>query len=750
MTGFSNAQQDVDIDLAQLFRAVWRRKGRILAVTCLVGGLACVGSTFISPRYESETRILIEPSATGLASNPNIAAAEMQPMLDELNVGSQVQLLSSVDLIKQVARDLDLYQLSEFDPDIKPSALSDVLVLLGIKKNPMDLAPEDRVVKNFQQKLQVYQVEKSRVIGVKFSSKDPKLAAAIPNKIAEVYQSLQSGAKLDSTSDAARWLEPEIANLRDKVNEAERKVAEYRGNSGLLRTSDTQSFATQQLNDVSLELARVRAQQADAEAKAESVRAAIKAGKPTDSMEAVASSPVVQRLKETESGIRSQLTDLQTTLLDGHPRLKALRAQLAGIRQQIAQESLSVASSLENEAGVAKLREAQLLQQLNRAKADSAQAVEDEVGLKALEREATAQRQLLETYLARYREATSRLDKGASPADARVISKASEPAQPSFPKIVPITIVAAVATFVLSAIIVMLSELFSGRALRPVYAEWEQEPARDEIQPERQIPQVALSAAPAVAAQTEMVTPAPPPLSREAHEEAIPASMLDAEPDEQLAAEMEKSVYLSNDASDAEDTGEFSIGSVASYLIDEDVRVAFAISPSGDDGSTATVMLAREIAETGRRVILIDMTGSGCPTALMAANAELPGITDLLCSAAEFSDVMHPDRLSAAHIVPQGTSDIRQAMRGADRLSIVTDALADVYDLVLIECGPARPEGVARLSRNGAHEVIVSAPNPDRDLLASIMEQFEKVGYGDLILMCANTVAMPIDGRHAA
>ncbi len=104
---------------------------------------------------------------------------------------------------------------------------------------------------------------------------------------------------------------------------------------------------------------------------------------------------------------------------------------------------------------------------MNGVKADTARAGEDEVGLKSLEREAAAQRQLLETYLARYREASSRLDKDSSPADARVISRAVPPQEPSFPKILPMTIVSALATFILSCVVVMLMELFSGRALRP-------------------------------------------------------------------------------------------------------------------------------------------------------------------------------------------------------------------------------------------------------------------------------------------
>ncbi len=740
MSSVSNGHQDVDIDLAQLFRAVWKRKARILAATALVGCLAFVGASMISPKYSSEARILIEPREPNFTTQTNVQAPT-EPLSDELNIVSQVQLLQSVDLIKQVARDLKLYEREEFDPDTNPSAVSDLLVMLGLKKNPLDMAPEERVLKAFQEKLQVYQVEKSRVIGIQFTSKDPKLAAEVPNAMANVYRSLQSGAKLDSNSEAARWLEPEIANLREKVREAENKVAEYRGNADLMQVSETTSFSSQQLSDISAELARVRGERADAEAKAENVRNAIKAGKSTDTLVAITGNEAIQRLKASESEIRGKIADLSTTLLDGHPQMKALRSQLVGIREQITSESTKIAAGLENDANVARSRETQLIQQLNTVKADSARAGTDEVGLKALEREATAQRQLLETYLARYREATTRLDKGASPADARVISSAVEPHEASFPKVIPITIVAALATFVLSAVIVMLSELFSGRALRPVGPVLRgegQEPDRDgaiETANERSAPAVA---APRAVASVPAAT--------------IPASLLSVQPDEDLADAMEETLELERQpGTEALETrDEFSIESVADYLIESRARIAFAISPSGDDGSTATVMLAREFDERGRKVVLIDMTGSACPTWLMAARKDLPGITDLLCGEAPFSETIHPDRLSGADVIPQGNSDVRQAMRGADRLSMIADALADAYDLVLVECGPANAESVARLSRNGAHEIILSAPKPDEQELVEIMAAFEKVGYSDLVLMSGGGTAHRKAARRSA
>ncbi|PCK87922.1 chain-length determining protein [Rhizobium sophoriradicis] len=719
MSGVSR-DQDVDIDLGQLVRAVWARRLRILTITLVGAGVAFAGAKIMSPQYRSETRILIEPRAPAFASTQQVNDAGAGPLMDELNIASQVQLLQSADLLKKVINDLKLYNLPEFDDAANGSAMSSILVKLHLKKNPMENPPEERVIDAFVERLQVYQVPGSRVIGISFTSKDPKLAAAIPNAMANVYLSTQSGAKLDSNSEATRWLEPEIESLRRKVSEAEKKVAEYRTSHGLLQTNGTTTFPAQQLNDISAELTRVRGDKANAEARAQAVRNALSSGEASDTLPDIMSSQAIQRLKGTESGLQSQVSDLQTSLLNSHPRLKSLRAQLADIRGQIRQETQKILASIENEAKVADLRASELERQKDTVQANSARAGEDEVGLNALEREATAQRQLLETYLVRYREAASRADSNSSPADARIVSKAIEPVDPYFPKVVPIVVVAAVATLILSAIVTMLAELFSGRALRPIDAS--AETIETETGAEKKIgPQ----AAPVVAVRSP-----------------ARASML------AVVAEEEDAIDEAA-AQVPEDDNEFSVASVADYLTGSRAPLAIAISPTGDDGSAATVLLTRILADAGRRVVLIDMTGSGHPTELMAEDQGAPGVTDLLCGEAAFGDTIHSDRLSDAHLIPQGRSDVRHAMRGVDRLALLLDALASAYDLVVVECGAADVAGVSRLTRSRDVEIILSLPQLEETVFVTLMTEFQAAGYERVVLMSDGEAAEQRLGQAA-
>lgn len=731
MSGAWKNGEDADIDLAGLFGAIWRRRMLVLASTVCLGALGFAGASVVSPKYQSEARVLIEERSPELARRPSDTAA-VGSVLDEAGVASQVALMQSTDLIKKVARDFKLYERPEFDPSADPSIATRLFVMLGLMKNPLDAPPDERVLGEFAKKLQVYQVDKSRVIAIQFSSKDPALANAIPNAIADVYLSLQAGAKLDTTNETAKWLEPEIANLREKVRDAEAKVAEYRSQSDLFQTGQQSSFSEQQLNDISQELARVRGDRATAEARAETVRNALKSGRGADTLGEVVGSQMIQRLKETQSGIEGQIADLSTQLLDGHPRIKGLRSQLTGIREQIQTETRKILASLESEARVAKLREQQLLKQLTQVKADTATTQEKRVGLNALEREAAAQRQLLETYLSRYREAMSEKDMNATPADARIISRAPMPTEPYFPKTLPITIVTALAGFVLSSVFILLTELFSGRAIRPVRYETEVEEEDEDLTP-----------APKVLPQKAATRAEPQkPLAKPVQSKSLLAFEDDEEEGEEEAAPAEVS------ASPVDD--EFSREAVAEHLISARIPLVASVSLSGDEGSAAVVGLARLMAESGARVVLVDMTGAAIPTQLMAEQRSLPGVTNLLVGEAAYSEIIHADVDSEAHIVPQGDADPRQAMRGVERIALVLGGLARAYDCVIVDCGPADPRAVSRIAKAGDIDIILSGVDVEPAEIEETATAFLDAGFEDVMLMLSSSHPVTVEKRRRA
>ncbi|RVD45564.1 chain-length determining protein, partial [Mesorhizobium sp. M7A.F.Ca.ET.027.03.2.1] len=132
------------------------------------------------------------------------------------------------------------------------------------------------------------------------------------------------------------------------------------------------------------------------------VRRALQNGGSLDAVPEVLSSDLIQRLRERQVELRSNIADLSTTLLGNHPRIRALKSQLSDLDAQIRSEAQKIMKGLLMQAETAKARENQLVADVNTLKAASAQAGEQQVDLDALQRDATAKRQQLELYLTNY------------------------------------------------------------------------------------------------------------------------------------------------------------------------------------------------------------------------------------------------------------------------------------------------------------------------------------------------------------
>ncbi|RWM07481.1 MAG: chain-length determining protein [Mesorhizobium sp.] len=747
-----SAAADVDVDLKQLFASLARNWLRIVLVTLVVTGLAFALAWLATPYYKATAKLEIGSRESEYTRSPGTTDDD-KPILDEQGVATQVQIISSPDILKQVAAKLNLDKLPEFDETLKMSALGRVLVLVGLKSDPFDIPPEERVLNAMHDKLNVYAVEKTRAIAIEFASKDPKLAADIANGIANAYIASKSDAKLESNAAATDFLAPEIADLQNRVKDAEAKVAAFRAQSDLLMGGNNAVLPTQQLSELSSELSRVRASRAAAEASAESVRRALQNGGSLDSVPEVLSSELIQRLRERQVELRANIADLSTTLLDNHPRIRALKSQLADLDGQIRNEAQKIIRGLSAQAQTAKAREDQLVADVNTLKAASARAGEQQVQLDALQRDANVQRQQLESYMASYNAAASRKDRKYSPVAASLIAQAQVPSQPYFPKMGPITGAAAAASLLLMVIGTLLGELFSGRAMRPAPG------ARFES-----IEQVAMPVA-----RTESAI-------AEAHdggrafapyEEAAPGhSIADAEfprPAESepvevhaAAAESAKSVVglseLGESAPEPRQSrlGEIDVDKAAEKLIASGAARAIFVSPEGDEAAASAVLVAREVSDAGLRVLLLDLTASGAASRPMLDSSLFPGITNLLASEAQFSDVIHPDLYSDAHVIPVGTADPVRAMRAADRLPIIMQSLTTAYDLVVVECGPADAQGISRLVGDGT-EVFLSMLEADDHVTQAAVKLIEN-GYPGVTLVTpvGHEPGDPLPGRRSA
>src|ERR1700726_2630093 len=465
----ATAPSSGDLDMRALGEALARKRGWIIVPTVLAVALSITAVNLVSPRYKSEARILID-GRENVFLRPNGERNDERTALDSEAGKSQVQLLLSRDLARDIIKKNKLAERPEFDPVLQGlSPIKSLLALFGIGRDRFSLTPEERVLEAYFDRFTAYAVDKSRVIVVEFQSRDPDLAARVANSIADGYLVLQQNARQDQAKSASQWLSGEIESLRQKVSDAESRVEDFRSKSSLFVGTNNTTLSNQQMGEINTQLNNARALRSDADSKARLIREMLQSGKPIEASE-VLNSELMRRLSEQRVTLRAQLAEQSSTLLDNHPRIKELKAQLADLDRQLREEASKVSRSLDNDSRIAGGRVEGLSSSLEQLKKQATSTNGQDVQLRALDREAKAQRDLLESYLAKYREANTRENIDAAPADGRIISRATVSNTPAYPKKLPIVLIATLATLMLSAGAIVTGELLRITAPRAAAA----------------------------------------------------------------------------------------------------------------------------------------------------------------------------------------------------------------------------------------------------------------------------------------
>lgn len=679
------------VGLNQVFAGL-RRRWRWVAGPTL---LALAGSTLfvnlVAPRYTGETKIILE-SRDSVYTRPTLERLpEQQPQIDEQAVASQVQVVMSRDLAREAIRRLGLVGRPEFDPLVDGiSVARRVLILAGLQSNPLDRPPEDRVLDFYYERLLVYPVGKSRIIAIEFRSRDPELAARAANTIAELYLNFQEAAKKDTARSASTWLAASIDDLRARVAQAEAKVEEYRARTGLFLGANNAPVAGQQLGDLNAQLAAARSAGADAQAKAGLIRDMIRGGR-TFEIPDVANNELIRRLSEQRITLRAQLALEAKTLLSNHPRIKELTAQLSDLDAQMRAAAERTVRTLENDARIAAARVETLSAALEAQKKTVAGANESEVQLRALEREARIQREQLEGYLQRYREATARDAENAVPADARVVSRAIEPQLPSFPKKLPIILFATLAALVLSA---------AGIAARELLAD-------------------APEGTPARGKDAEGVRGS-----------GLVAPTLEDEVRSTVAA-LRAPAPAAEPVADA-----FDLAALIERLqrggAGEHGRRVVVV---GHDDPAAAAALARALGRklaAGGRTLLVTLEGAGA--------AGEPGFSDLVAGEAAFAEVITREPGSRLHRVGPGAANKAILAAEPEGVEIALAAFAETYEWLI--CAVAEdavaeePGGglLPLLAKRAGAVIIASEAAPTDAGLVALYDRAGEAGAGDVIV----------------
>jgi Mrp family chromosome partitioning ATPase len=368
-------------------------------------------------------------------------------------------------------------------------------------------------------------------------------------------------------------------------------------------------------------------------------------------------------------------------VLDGHPRIKELKAQLADLDRQLREEAGKISRSLDNDARIASGRVEGLSASLDQLKKQATSSNGQDVQLRAMEREAKAQRDLLESYLAKYREANARENIDAAPADGRIISRATVSNTPAYPKKLPIVLIATLATLLLSSGMIATGELLRMTA-----------------------PRVSTAFAPSAAPRR---TPARAPVV-EAEVEPELESELETETEtEPELAVSERQAEVATTIAEIEQLadGLCSAGTAAH-------KVTVLGTASSESITLTALMLARLMARQAK-VVMIDLAAASPAITAVSTDPGAPGLAELMQGEASFGQIITKDRLSRVHLVSAGRPGFDRAQLQTPRLTLAIDALLRVYDHVILDAGTASDLPAELLTAHARAVVVPEASMAD-------------------------------------
>ncbi|SOH95443.1 capsular exopolysaccharide family [Monaibacterium marinum] len=407
-----------DIDIRGLLGVLRRQLHVILYTVVLILGLTTLWLFSLTPLYTASTLILIDPSSANLLDT---AERQTSASSDNARVSSEVEIMRSEAIALAVVQNADLVSSPEFG--VQLSLRDRVEAILGFEETT-DVSPEvllKGVVNKFSDAISVSRRGLTYLVELRVTSESPQTAADLANITAQTYIDQQIQAKIGSALAARDIIQARITQADSELVASERafddfidlnfsRIEQETGRSDLTALRE----ALEEIRDTSTQ-SRVIANEVSRNIQLGNW-AEIAASLQDDTLMALQSqrdaltAEIANAASDEAINLRAELDALEARLADeAGVALSDLRAELADMES----EASNFQSELRSSVLGADLPPELLTQ------------------IFSIQQRGTLARNQYQTLLSRLRDFETQAD--LQIADARVVSPAFAPSNPSFP-----------------------------------------------------------------------------------------------------------------------------------------------------------------------------------------------------------------------------------------------------------------------------------------------------------------------------
>jgi capsular exopolysaccharide synthesis family protein len=628
----------------------------------VAGGVAVFAAWTMPSYYVSEARVQVGVQSPRL---PNIDSLVADASPDAERVQSEGFILQSRNIAGQVIERLKLRDNPEFNPALRkptlfaraldfrsylPAELTSWLDRIKLSKEepatPIDANRiaawrEDRLIDSVLARIDVSTLGRSHVLSVKAGAQNPLTAADLANAFAERYLDYQRRDKIDAMDRVDKFMLGRVAELREQVRKSDQAVEDYRRSHDLYKSAGS-GVTTQQLTELNTQLLAAQTAKAEAESRLKEAQELGQGGLSGESVPEVLRSPLINSLKQQLADSERRAAELSASLGARHPAMANARAEVGNVQRRVAAEVGKVIDGLTREARTAAARYDALSKNFETLKRQMGAVNDQSIGLEALERDATVNRNLLEAMLVRAKQSNGA--EAILQANAKLVSPASPSPAPSYPPKALIALLGVTGGIMMGAALALLREGGDNTFRRS-----------DQIESATGL--AVLAMVPEVAGR-------------------VPPSMQILQHPTSAYAETLRRLHIGIEMSEA-------AASPRTLL--------FSSATPSEGKSVMVASLGRLLASNGKRILLVDCDWRSPRLHHIFHCGNLDGLAGLLVDKkAQIDEAIHHDALSGVDVLPAGSWSPRDAhLVGSERMRHLLETLAAHYEFVILDTPPA-------------------------------------------------------------
>ncbi len=680
------------VQVKYLLKKYW-----LLALAGILAGalLGLVSVVVQPPVYLAST--MLEIQSVGMFKN---SFGEGSGESENVNIATQIRLLQSGPFLPNVISRL----MTETVPPVLPS--SGLISRLRSRVRPAAQDPVallNEAVTHATSTFHVRQINGTRLIEIDCESTHPEVAANFVNTLASEYVQQSNQTRSQSQQRAASWLTSMLEEARIRYQEAETKLNDFNAKSGAQYAGSSAPLSETKLQQLKLELANVQAERITKQTRWETIR-----NTPPEALPALVGGEGLREGRSRLMELKSQLASLQLTLTPQHYKVKRAIAEIETLEKAVAGDVAAIVKGIQNDYEEAVRKERHLMAAYQGQNSQIIANAGNATSYDALKQEVETARTVHNSLLLQVNQAANA--SSAPVSNVRVVSQSQAPPLPYKPRAILNISMGCLLGAVAMGGFAFLRENRNRSVRNP-----------GEARQFVSIPELG------VIPHTE------PPKPR--WRAALPPPTPDGEPFAAFGAAPERkelAAWQKNSLSAIE-----SFRTAIASLLRGDVRqgraksVVVTSALPGDGKTTLVANLGIALAESGRKVVLVDAD---------FRRPRLAGIFDLEASAGQsLTEILsgegplgdapgdtlaQPTRMQGLWVVPnQGGAGNIQRLLHSPRLPELLARLEHTFDLVLIDVPPVLSFADARLTArhtDGVIFVVRAGVTSQDDLMGSI------------------------------